>query len=184
MLDDEPARVGTVATRVPAERRGAGHPLDNVDCDPHMLALRRFVDILIIDPPPAMACDFVAALDKRRGDLRIALQRHRDSEDGERQVASIELAQNAPGAGARPVLVDRFHRHVPRGVRRSADDFREKLLGRGIAVQHRAFAAFLVVENELNGDSRVAGPAGVRNVGAVASQISRITHSRAPFAEC
>ena len=41
-------------------------------------------------------------------------------------------------------------------------------------MQHAVLAAFLVVEDELDGDARAAGPLGVRRAAAVAGEVARI----------
>jgi hypothetical protein len=61
-----------------------------------VLALGGFVDGLVVDPAPAVAGDLVAEFAEGGGELRVALQRHRHAEDGERQAAALELAQDAP----------------------------------------------------------------------------------------
>src|SRR5439155_4554244 len=97
-----------------------------------------------------------------------------NGENGERETAPLELAQDSPDARARTVLVDRLHRHATRRMRRGADDLGKELLRRRIAVQHGALRAFLVVQDELHGDSLAAGPIGGRDVAAVTLQIARI----------
>src|SRR6184192_3171355 len=48
------------------------------------------------------------------------------------------------------------------------------------SVQHGALRAFLVVQDELNSDSRAAGPVGIGDVTAVTLQIARIDHRSIP----
>jgi hypothetical protein len=139
-----------------------------------MLALGGLVDVLIVDPAPAVAGDLVAQGHARGSDLRVALERHGHAEDRERKVAALELPQDAPDAHPRPVFVDRLHAEMARRVGRCADDLGEKLLGGGVAVQHRALAPLLVVEDELDGDPRVAGPMGVGRASAVADEVAGI----------
>ena len=121
------------------------------------------VDLLVADPAPAVARDLVAvgAGTPRRppGCARSAIA---DAEDGQRHPALAEEPQQAPHAGARAVLVERLHRHVPRGEGLRADDLGQERLRRRVAVQHAVLAAFLVVEDELHGDARAARPARVR----------------------
>ncbi|MNN27558.1 hypothetical protein D3C81_1410970 [compost metagenome] len=174
VLDDKPARVGAVAAGVPAQRQLAGQLLDDLHADAHVLALGGFVHVLVVDPAPAMAGDLVAQFDEGAGQFRMALQRHRYAEDGQRQAALLELAQDAPDAGARAVFIDALHAHVAVGVGRGADDLGEELLGGGVAVQHAVLAAFFVVEHELQRNARAARPAGVRRLGAVTDEIAWI----------
>ncbi|MNN09878.1 hypothetical protein D3C81_1227840 [compost metagenome] len=174
VLHHQPARVGAVPAGVPAERHFAGQFLDDLHADAHVLALGGFVDVLVVNPAPAVAGDFVAQLDERARQLGMALERHRHAEDRQRQLALLELAQDAPDPGARAVLVHAFHAHVPLGIGRGTDDLGQELLGAGVAVQHVVFAAFLVIEHELQRDARAARPAGVRRLGAVADEIAWI----------
>ncbi|EON20068.1 amidohydrolase [Cupriavidus sp. GA3-3] len=174
VLHHQAARVGAVAAGVPAQRQFAGQVLDDLHADAHVLALGGFVEALVVDPAPAVAGDLVAQFDKSAGQFRMALQRHRHAEDGQRQAALLELAQQAPDAGARAVFVDALHAHVAVGVGRGADDLGEELLGGGVAVQHAVFAAFFVVEDELQRNARTARPAGVRRPGAVTDEIAWI----------
>ena len=99
------------------------------------------------------------------------------------RLARVELAQDAPDAGARAVLVHRLHRHVAVLVGLRRDQLGEEGLRGGVAVQHVVLAAFLVVEDELDGDARAARPARVRRARAVAAQVARIDEADA-LIEC
>ena len=111
-------------------------------------------------------------------EFRIALHGHGHAEHGQRQAALLELAENAPGADPRAVLVDRLHAHVPCRVRGRADDFGEELLAAGVAMQHAVLAALLEVEHELHGDARATGPVGKGRIATVAEEIARILGRR------
>ncbi len=174
VLDDEAARVGAVAAGVPAQRRAARQLADDLHADAHVLALGGFVDVLVVDPAPAVAGDLVAQVHKGLRHIRMALQRHRHAKDRQRQAALFELAQDAPDACARAVLIEALHAHVPRRVGCRADDLGEERLGARVAVQHAVLAAFFVVEDELQGDARAAGPLGVGRGLAVTDEIARI----------
>jgi CheY-like chemotaxis protein len=150
-------------------RAFAGEPLDDLHAAGHVLALHLFRQVLVVDPAPAVAGDLVAQLDEGLGQLGVTLQRHRDAEDGQRQAAALELAQDAPHP--RAVLVDALHRQVAGRVGGGLN-ISEELLAAGVAVQHRVLAAFLVVQHELHGHPGVAGPAGVGWVAAVADQVA------------
>ena len=132
------------------------------------------VDLLVGDPAPAVARDLVAVGQERVDDRRVARERHRDAEDRQRHPALAEEPQDPPHAGARAVLVQRLHRHVPRRKGLRADDLGQESLRRGIAVQHAVLGAFLVVEDELHGDARAARPARVRRRRAVAREVARV----------
>src|SRR3954452_20007039 len=47
-----------------------------------------------------------------------------------------------------------------------------------VTVQNVVLAAFLEIDHELHGDPRIAGPARVRRVAAIAAEISRIASVR------
>ena len=178
------AGVGRVAAGVPAQRALAGETLDELHADLHVLALDLLGRVLVVDPAPAVAGDLVAELLERGGELGVALERHRHAEDGHRQAAALELAQEAPHAHARAVLVDALHRQVAVGVAGGVEELGEELLAAGIAVQHAVLAAFLVVEHELHRDAGAAGPVRVRRVAAVADEVAGVGrvrgHGRAP----
>ena len=170
----QPARVGAVAAGVPAQRPLAGELLDDLHADAHVLAFRRLVDALVADPAPAVAGDLVAQLLERRGRLRIALQGHRNAEHGQRQATLLELAKDAPDTGARAVFIDAFHARMAIRVRRRVEHLRQELFRSGVAVQHRVLAAFLVVEDELQCDPRLARPLRSGRIAAVAGHVARV----------
>jgi hypothetical protein len=58
------------------------------------------------------------------------------------------------------------------------DDLRQKGFGRGVAVKDAVFAAFFVVQHELDSDMRAARPFGVGRVRTITTHIPDITHSR------
>jgi hypothetical protein len=172
VLDDEPARRGAVAPRVPALGRPAGEAHDRVDRALEVLAFGRLVRVLVADPAPAVARDLVAVAEERVDDRRMPQHRHAHAEDREGHAAVAEEPQQPPDAGARPVLVERLHAQVPHPERLRADDVREEGFGGLVAVQHGVLAAFLVVEHELDGDPRAAGPARVRRILAVPGKVA------------
>ena len=53
-------------------------------------------------------------------------------------------------------------------------DVDEKSLGREVAVKGRSLGAFLVVQHDLQRDSRAAGPARMRRALAITDEIARI----------
>ena len=143
-----------------------------------VLALDGLVHLLIADPAQAMRGDLVAKFAVRGHGLRMALERARDAEHGQRQAALLEGAQHAPESGARAVLEQRFHAHVTHRECGCADDLRQEGLGAGIAVEHAILGAFLMVQDELHGDPGAVGPARMRRLRAIAAQIAGIvTHA-------
>ena len=174
VLDDQPSRVRAVAPGVPAFRRVAGQTLDRRDRARDVIALGRFVDVLIRDPAPAVARDFVAIGEHRLDPGRIALERHGDAEDRHRDAALAKQAKDPPQPRARSILVERFHAHVSHREGLRADDLGQERLRAGVAVKHRALRAFLVVEDELQRDTRTAGPACVGRMRAIADHVARV----------
>jgi hypothetical protein len=61
--------------------------------------------------------------------------------------------------------------------RRGADDLGQKRLGRGVAMQHAVLAAFLVIDDELDGHKRAARPFRVRRILAIAAHVSLVAHT-------
>ncbi len=105
---------------------------------------------------------------------RIALHRQRDAEHGDRHVVALEQPQQPPDAGARAIFVDLLHAHVPRALhRRGIGDVGQEDLGGRVAVEDIGLGAFLVIEHELDGDARAAGPGGMRRRAAIAGEIAR-----------
>jgi hypothetical protein len=102
----------------------------------------------------------------------VALQRHRHAEDGQRQAAALELAQDAPHTDPRAVFVDAFHRQVAARVARRVEHLGQKLLAAGVTVQHAVLAALLVVEHELHGHPGPARPVGEGRLAAVADEVA------------
>src|SRR5664279_3765156 len=97
LLDDEPPRVRAVAAGVPAERPlAAGELPDQARGLVDVTALGRFRQVLVVDPAQAVAGDLVVPGHEGLDELWIAPQRHADAEDGERELAALELAQDAP----------------------------------------------------------------------------------------
>ncbi len=155
-------------------RRGAGQFGENLHRLLHVGALGRFVGLLVADPAQAVAGDLVAERLERRHRLRIALQRQRDAEHRQRQLALFKQAQNTPQSGARAVFVQRLHAHVAHRERLRADDLGQEGLRRRVAVQHAVFRAFLVVQHELQRHPCAARPLRMGRVAAVAGQVARI----------
>ena len=108
----------------------------------------------------------------------IALHRHRDAEDRERRLVALKELEDAPDAGARAVLVERFHRHVPHALERlGADDLGQERFRRLVAVQDRVLAAFLVIEHELQREARAARPFRLRRARPIAREVTRVAQS-------
>ena len=111
---------------------------------------------------------------QRGGEFRVALQRHAHAKYRQRQLALLELAQDAPDATAGTVLVDALHADMALRIAGRIEHLGEELLRAGVAVQHAVLAAFLVVEHELHGDPGFARPVGPGRAAGVADQIARI----------
>src|SRR5271168_1501993 len=118
-----------------------------------------------------------------RDRLRAPLQGACDAEDRERQTAPLEGAQDAPQSGARAVFEQRFHAHVAHRKCARIDDLREKGLRGRVAVEHAVLGAFLMIEDELQGDACRIRPARMWRMPAVALKVAAIGHGRAPNTE-
>ena len=93
--------------------------------------------------------------------------------DSDRQVFQQTVQPPEPCAGT--VFIDRFHigMPLPRPLR-GTHDLGQKRFRRGITVQDVVFPAFFVVQHQLYGDLRAAGPFGSRGRGAVTLHVAGI----------
>ncbi|MNQ81718.1 hypothetical protein D3C85_967520 [compost metagenome] len=139
-----------------------------------MFAFGGLVHVLIVDPAPAVARDFMAQLREGGGQFGVALQRHADAEDGQRQLPLLEFAQDAPHAHARTVFVDAFHADVPFRKAGRVEQFRQELFGSRVSVEHAVFTAFFVIQHKLDRDARIAGPLRMRRIASVADQVAGV----------
>ncbi|MDT4835575.1 hypothetical protein D3C76_866800 [compost metagenome] len=130
-----------------------------------------------------MAADLVAVGDHLADRLGMALGGHGHGEHGQRQVMLPEQLEQAPHAGTAAVLVQRLHAHVALALERlGGDHLGEEGFRLLIAMQDAALAAFLVVEHEGQGDTRLARPVRMGWVVAVADQVAGVVcaHSDVP----
>ncbi len=117
----------------------------------------------------------VAEFDHRARRLGMALERHRDGKDGHRNAALLEEAHEAPEAGPAAVFVDRLHAHMaPPDKGRSADDLGQEGLGSRVAVEDGVLAAFLVIDDDLQGEPSTRRPLRRRRMPTVAHHVARI----------
>src|SRR5579883_59536 len=180
MLDQEPARIDARPAVEPADGRRAGQLLDRGDGALDMLALLVFLHLVIIEPAPAMADDLVSVFDEGASQFGAHIQAADDAEHADFHAETLEDAQQPPAADARPVFEDRFdQRATPAGISWKAD-IGEQVLRMRVALQDRMLAAGLDIEIEIDGDPRVARPARVRRVGAVAEKVARRARVGAP----
>jgi len=120
-----------------------------------------------------MAANFVAGGEGGLGDRRVAGQCHGDGENGDRDVMAAEQLEQAPDPDTAAVFVDRLHAHVTRArPRLGAYDLGQESLRRGVAMEDIVFAAFLIVDHELDGQSRTTRPVRVWRVGTITDQIA------------
>src|SRR5271163_3194839 len=68
------------------------------------------------------------------------------------------------------------------GVGLRVDDLRQEYFRRGIAVEHAILRTLLEVQDELQRNARIARPAWMRRIPAIACKVARIVgvHRRAP----
>ena len=112
VVGDQAAGARAVSPGVPTQRPFTRELFDGLHAQTHVLALGSLIDVLVVDPAPAVAGDLVAQILERSGQVGVALQRHANSKYRERQAAFFELTQDAPYAHPRTVFVDTVHADV------------------------------------------------------------------------
>ena len=84
----------------PPDRADACDTLDQLDALPHMLALNRFWDRLIIEPTVAVADDLMPLLDKSPGDFPVALSGFSHRQQAHFNPIPAKEAQQTPATDA------------------------------------------------------------------------------------
>ena len=106
--------------------------------------------------------------------FRIFGQRHRDTEDGDRNVSFGEQTMQPPKSGAGAVFINALHVRVAgMGEWGGADNFGEKGFRFLVAVQQAAFAPLFVIDDALDREARPVGPIRRRRVLTVADEIPK-----------
>src|SRR6201999_2017050 len=128
-------------------------------------------------PAQAVAGHIPVGLAHGSARFRIALERTGDGEHRARQIAPREDPMQAPEAGAAAI-----HEHAF-GCEITAFDgggraFRQRGLGGGVAIRHGIFAAFFVVDHEIDGDMRAVRPVRIWRPSAIPYEISRTSRLR------
>ena len=127
---------------------------------------------MIVDPFEAVGADLVAGFEESFRGSGIALQSRGHSENGQRYFQVLHEPQDPPDAGPGAILVDLLHAHMPcTGNGRGVDDLRQEGLCPLVPVQNAVFAAFFIVEDDLNGDPGAAWPVGLGWRAAIADKI-------------
>src|SRR6185369_5981719 len=126
------------------------------------------------DPAPAMRADFMSCLDQSAGNIGIAFQRESGAKDSDGYLALGEEMQQSPDSRSAAVLVDRFDNQITvPWSHAGAGNFPEIGFRLIVAIGDRVFRSFLVVEDNLQGESCAAWPLRVGRMSAVADHISR-----------
>src|SRR5579885_3152193 len=149
-----------------------------------MLAFVGFTDVVIVEPTPAMANDFVAFLSERTRQFRVLLEPADHAENADFDVEAPKDAHQAPTADPGPVLEDRFHHEAPRPLVGRKANICQHVLRRAVALENAPFAAGLDVEIYVDGNSGPVGPVGVRRAAAIAAKITWRTRSIGPGLSC
>ena len=140
-----------------------------------VLALLVLRHAVVVDPAVAVARDLPARLDHRGDRVRVALERHRDAEDGDRDAALGEEAVQPPEADPAAVLVHRLDRQVALALPRQREaELRQQALGGRVAVEDRVLGALFVVDDELDRDAGVVRPGGIGRIPPVADHVPRV----------
>src|SRR5579885_1718766 len=174
-LDQEAARVdaGRVAA-IPADgtlTHGLGERRDGAG---DLRALRLLREFEMLDPAPAVAAHVEAGVADRPRRRRVALERQRAAEHGQRQAALPEDAVHAPESDAAPVLEHALRSEVAAVAQRvEARALSEPALGIAVAVADRGLGALLVVPDEVEREASAAGPLGIGWRSGVAHEVAR-----------
>jgi hypothetical protein len=137
--------------------------------------------VLVLDPFVAMRGDLPACLLHGGQLLWRTHQGGGDAVDGHGDLAFGEVAPKTPEAGARAIFVHRLDIGMAlAGPWGGAEYIDEKRLGCRVAMQDVVFAAFLVVEHDLDRDICAAGPFRIGRGAAVAEHVAGIAHRKPP----
>ncbi len=144
-----------------------------------MLSLGRFVDAVIVEPAPPVIDDVAALTRHRLGGLRVALERHADGIDRRDHLPFGEDAHETPEADTTAVFVGQLHIKIARALEWGGyEKVGQARLGDLVAVQHAALATLLIVDDEIDGEARPAGPTRVQRLAGIADGIARIAGHR------
>ena len=173
MLHHGAQRFHAEAASVPADRWRAGGIGDRLHRLPDMVEFLLEREVLVVDPAIAVARDLVPSRrhGPARGGVQLESAPHRPG--GEVQPTLIEQAQDAPEARPAAVFVHRLGGQVAAAHdRRTARRLGQEHFRGGIAVQDRVLAPLFVVQNEGDGDPRLARPLRIGRVRAVPDQVA------------
>ncbi|MDT4840632.1 hypothetical protein FQZ97_744600 [compost metagenome] len=120
-----------------------------------------------------MAADLVAGLDHGADRLGMTLGSHGHGEDGHRDVMALEQIEQTPHTDAAAVFVQGFHAHVAHALQwLGGHHLGQEGFGFLVAMEHVAFAAFLIVQHKGQGDAGLTGPVRVWRGVAVTDQVA------------
>jgi len=112
--------------------------------------------------------------------LAVALQGHREGEEGDRDPVLARQPLDPPHAGARAVLEDGFGAEVAVFRVHRVDHFGQPVVA-PVAVRMGVLRPFFVVQHEADRDPRTVGPARAGDAPAVADEIARGAGNRRPL---
>lgn len=127
-----------------------------------MLTLNLLAYLALIDPAIAVAYDLMPALDARRGQFGILLQRARDAKNA---YINREVAKNieyAPSPTTATKFEYRFNERRTLSLFCAHSDVVEHPLRQIVAVRQRRFATAFDIEIEIHRDRSPLRPRGVR----------------------
>ncbi len=126
-----------------------------------------------------MIDDVTALASHCLGSTRVTLDRHSHGVDRERDLPLGKEAHQAPKANTAAIFIGGFHVEIaPSLDRRMRKQIGEPGLRERVAVQHRAFATFLIVEDEVDGNPRPTRPTRIRWLVGVTDEIAWILGHR------
>ena len=163
-------QAGGVAA-IPALGAVAGGVLDDAGGLGQSVALGGLVHIGVAVPTEAVAHHIPAGLADGRRRLGGALQALRHGIDGAGQAGAGEKPMQPPEADAAAILEHALGREVT-AFRQAGGALGQGVLALRVAIGHRALAALLVIDDEVEREARTARPAGIGGIAAIAFKIA------------
>jgi hypothetical protein len=128
---------------------------------------------MVIDPAPAMRLHIEAGADHCLQRLRVLPAGQADQVDRGLEPAVGKGFQQAPVTDAGAVLVTRFDIQIAAADSGLDPDVGQAYFGAIVAVQYAQLAAFLVIDTEIDRDTRIVGPHHRRWLIRVTDKITR-----------
>src|SRR5216683_6143819 len=139
----------------------------------------------MVGPAVAVAADVPVAGGNRRRRGRVRLERLCAAEDRDRQPETGENAVEAPEADPGAIFEHAFSGEIAAGhTQIPAEHLGQPALGDAVPTRVGELGPFLEIDDEIDGDAGVAGPLGMRRLGAVTYEIACHLASDCGFCGC